>query len=128
MVWASVFDFIKIKFPASPMGNVYTDKEFEQIMEEAQEKKITVLIDEAYYYFHPKTFIHYALEREHIFVTRTFSKLFSMAGCRLGYVVGWEEGVKTVQKLCTPHNTNAFAMKFLFSSEQQWFGHLSLTL
>lgn len=98
--------------PNNPMGNVYTDKEFEQIMEEAQEKKITVLIDEAYYYFHPKTFIHYALEREHIFVTRTFSKLFSMAGCRLGYVVGWEEGVKTVQKLCTPHNTNAFAMKF----------------
>ena len=35
-----------------------------------------------------------------------------MAGCRLGYVAGWSEGVKMVQKLCTPHNTNAFAMKF----------------
>ena len=35
-----------------------------------------------------------------------------MAGCRLGYVVGWPEGIKAVQKLCTPHNTNAFAMKF----------------
>ena len=35
-----------------------------------------------------------------------------MAGCRLGYVVGWPEGVNLVQKLCTPHNTNAFAMKF----------------
>ena len=35
-----------------------------------------------------------------------------MAGCRLGYVVGWAEGVKMVQKMCTPHNTNAFAMKF----------------
>ncbi len=35
-----------------------------------------------------------------------------MAGCRLGYVAGWPEGIKMVQKLCTPHNTNAFAMKF----------------
>lgn len=98
--------------PNNPMGNVYTDEEFEKIMVMAKEKEITVLVDEAYHYFYPKTFIKYAIEQEHVFITRTFSKLFSMAGCRLGYVVGWPEGVKMVQKLCTPHNTNAFAMKF----------------
>lgn len=98
--------------PNNPMGNVYTDEEFERIFKVAQEKQITILIDEAYHYFYPKTFIKYAFENEHVFVTRTFSKLFSMAGCRLGYVVGWPEGVKMVQKMCTPHNTNAFAMKF----------------
>lgn len=98
--------------PNNPMGNVYSDEEFELIIKTAKEKQITVLVDEAYHYFYPKTFIKYALEDEHIFVTRTFSKLFSMAGCRLGYVAGWPEGVKMVQKLCTPHNTNAFAMKF----------------
>lgn len=98
--------------PNNPMGNVYSDEEFERIIMAAKEKQITVLVDEAYHYFYPKTFIRYALEDEHIFVTRTFSKLFSMAGCRLGYVAGWPEGVKMVQKLCTPHNTNAFAMKF----------------
>ncbi len=96
--------------PNNPMGNVYSDDEFERIMQVAQQKRITVLIDEAYHYFYPNTFINYALNHEHVFVTRTFSKLFSMAGCRLGYVVGWPEGVKMVQKLCTPHNTNAFAM------------------
>lgn len=94
------------------MGNVYSDDEFERIMNVANQKQITVLIDEAYHYFYPKTFINYALNHDHVFVTRTFSKLFSLAGCRLGYVVGWPEGVKMVQKLCTPHNTNAFAMKF----------------
>lgn len=98
--------------PNNPMGNVYTNKEFEMIIKIAKQKKITVLVDEAYHYFFPKTFIKYALNDEHIFVTRTFSKLFSMAGCRLGYVVGWSEGVKMVQKYCTPHNTNAFAMLF----------------
>lgn len=98
--------------PNNPMGNVYTDEEFERIFKVAKEKQITILIDEAYHYFYPKTFIKYALEDDHVFITRTFSKLFSMAGCRLGYVAGWPDGIKMVQKLCTPHNTNAFAMKF----------------
>ena len=98
--------------PNNPMGNVYTEEEFERIMNVANEMQITVLIDEAYHYFYPGTFIRYSLSNEHVFVTRTFSKLFSMAGCRLGYVVGWPEGVRMVQKLCTPHNTNAFAMLF----------------
>ena len=98
--------------PNNPMGNVYSEEDFERIIHVANEKQVTVLIDEAYHYFYPRTFINYALNNQHIFVTRTFSKLFSLAGCRLGYVVGWPEGVKMVQKLCTPHNTNAFAMKF----------------
>lgn len=97
--------------PNNPMGNVYSEEEFLKIMNVANDKQITVLIDEAYHYFYPGTFINYALNHEHVFVTRTFSKLFSMAGCRLGYVAGWPEGVKIVQKLCTPHNTNAFALK-----------------
>ncbi len=98
--------------PNNPMGNVYTDEEFAKIMQVAREKQINVLVDEAYHYFYPKTFIKYALSGEHIFITRTFSKLFSMAGCRLGYVAGWPDGIKMVQKMCTPHNTNAFALRF----------------
>lgn len=98
--------------PNNPMGNCYTEDEFNKILKVAKDKEVTMLIDEAYHYFYPHTFIKYALNNEHIFVTRTFSKLFSMAGCRLGYVVGWPEGIKLVQKLCTPHNTNAFALRF----------------
>lgn len=98
--------------PNNPMGNAYSDEEFSKILSAAKKNEITVLIDEAYVYFYPKTFIDYALSQEHIFVTRTFSKLFSLAGCRLGYVAGWPEGIRMVQKLCTPHNVNAFAMKF----------------
>lgn len=97
--------------PNNPMGNVYSDEEFERMFNVAKEKEITILVDEAYYYFYPKTFIKYALNEENVFVTRTFSKLFSMAGCRLGYVVGWPMGIQMIQKLCTPHNTNGFALK-----------------
>ena len=98
--------------PNNPMGNVYTEEEFRTIIDVCRKKQITVLIDEAYHYFYPKTFIEYALNERHVLVTRTFSKLFSLAGCRLGYVVGHPEEIRMVQKFCTPHNTNAFAMKF----------------
>ena len=98
--------------PNNPMGNVYSEDEMEMLISKARENEITVLIDEAYYYFYPNSFIRYALTEEHVFITRTFSKLFSLAGCRLGYVVGWPEGIELVQKLCTPHNVNAFGMLF----------------
>lgn len=98
--------------PNNPIGNAYSEEEFERILSTARSRQVTVLVDEAYHYFHPTTFIKYALNGEHVFITRTFSKLFSMAGCRLGYVAGWPEGIQMVQKLCTPHNTNAFALRF----------------
>ena len=98
--------------PNNPVGNAYSNEEMEQIVKKAKENETTLLIDEAYIYFYSNTFINYALNNDHIFVTRTFSKLFSLAGCRLGYVVGWPEGIKMIQKLCTPHNVNAFGMRF----------------
>lgn len=98
--------------PNNPMGNVYSDEEFEKLFNICQKKQITLLIDEAYHYFYPKTFIKYTLNNRRVLVTRTFSKLLSMAGCRLGYVCGHPEDIKYVQKFCTPHNTNAFAMLF----------------
>lgn len=98
--------------PNNPMGNVYSYEEMDAIVARAQQLEITIMIDEAYYYFYPNSFARYALEYENVFLTRTFSKLFSLAGARLGYVIGRPKGIELVQKLCTPHNVNAFAMKF----------------
>ncbi|MBR6529157.1 MAG: histidinol-phosphate aminotransferase family protein [Firmicutes bacterium] len=105
-------DLVIVLNPNNPIGDVYTYEEMDRIVEAAKKNEVTVLIDEAYFYFYPNTFIKYALENDNVFLTRTFSKLFSLAGARLGYVVGRKEGVNMIQKLCTPHNINAFAMKF----------------
>ena len=105
-------DIVVVLNPNNPVGDVYTYEEIDSIVEAAKKNEVTVLIDEAYFYFYPNSFIKYALENDHVFLTRTFSKLFSLAGCRLGYVVGQAAGIKMIQKLCTPHNVNAFGIKF----------------
>ena len=98
--------------PNNPVGNAYSEEEMARVMAAARENEITVLIDEAYHYFYPNTFLEYALHDEHVLVTRTFSKLCSLAGCRLGAVIGRPATVDIVQRLCTPHNVNVFALRF----------------
>jgi len=98
--------------PNNPIGNAYSNEEFEELLETAKKYEITVLVDEAYMYFYNNTFIKYVMKNEHILLTRTFSKLFSLGGLRLGFIVGQPKEIKMISNLCTPHNTNAFAMLF----------------
>lgn len=105
-------DIVVLLNPNNPVGDVHTEEDVARVIEKAKKHEATVLIDEAYYYFHPETFIKFALENEHVLLTRTFSKVFSLAGCRLGYCVGHPKDIELIQKLCTPHNVNMFSMKF----------------
>lgn len=105
-------DLLIVLNPNNPVGDTYTNEEMDRIIAAAKANEVTILIDEAYHYFYPHSFIKYALNNDHVFITRTFSKLFSLAGCRLGYIVGQAKDVAYIQKLCTPHNINAFSMRF----------------
>ncbi len=105
-------DIVVIVNPNNPVGDVYSTDDAERIIKAAQAHQATVLIDEAYFYFYPNSFVSFIDKYEHVLVTRTFSKLFSLAGCRLGYCVGKADDIALVQKMCTPHNVNAFGIKF----------------
>ncbi len=105
-------DLLVILNPNNPVGDAYSYEDMDRIIKAAKENEVTVLIDEAYHYFYSQSFLKYALDNDHVFVVRTFSKLFSLAGLRLGYTVGKADGVALIQKLCTPHNINVFAMRF----------------
>jgi len=105
-------DMVVILNPNNPVGDVYTYEEAERIIRAAREHEAFVLIDEAYFYFYPNSFIDCAINNDNVILTRTFSKLFSLAGCRLGYAVGQAKEISMVQKLCTPHNVNAFGIRF----------------
>ena len=105
-------DLLVVLNPNNPFGDVYTEEEMQRIIDAAQANEVTVMIDEAYHYFYDKTFLHFALEYDHVFVTRTFTKMFSLGSGRLGFAVGHADGIALIQKMCTPHNVNAFGMLF----------------
>lgn len=98
--------------PNNPIGNVYTEEELQKVIARAKEVGAVVIVDEAYHYFYDKTFIKYALEEENVIVLRTFSKLFSIAACRLGVIISNPEIIHYVKNGRLTFDANAIALLF----------------
>lgn len=98
--------------PNNPMGNVYTEEELRQIIARAREVGAIVIVDEAYHYFYDKTFLPYALNGDNVIILRTFSKLMSLAACRLGVIISNPELIHYVKNLRLTFEVNSFALLF----------------
>ena len=72
-----------------------------------------ILIDEAYHHYveDPKyaTAIPIALEEPRVIVARTFSKIYGMAGLRVGYAVGHRDTIAKLERERLGSNVNVFA-------------------
>lgn len=98
--------------PNNPVGNVYTEEELDMVVAKAEQIGAVVVIDEAYHYFYDKTFIKYALSKENVVLLRTFSKLFSIAACRLGVVISNPEIIHYIKNGRLTFDTNSIALLF----------------
>jgi len=75
-----------------------------------------VLIDEAYHHFVAPSadyvsFLDRAASSDRVFVARTFSKAYGLAGLRLGYAVGPAPVIERMLKLMSPYNSNISALR-----------------
>jgi histidinol-phosphate aminotransferase len=79
-----------------------------------------ILIDEAYhdYVTDPsyQTAVPLAMETPNVFVARTFSKAYGMAGMRIGYAVGRAETVKPLARLAMPYNISVLGVAAAIAS------------
>jgi histidinol-phosphate aminotransferase len=71
-----------------------------------------VVIDEAYHHYAGTSgmyasFIDRPLDDERVIVVRTFSKVYGLAGLRLGYAVGSPRIIQRMRKFATEDNINA---------------------
>lgn len=98
--------------PNSPIGNLYTENEVEKVVARANEVGAIVILDEAYHYFYPKTFLKFIMKYDNVIVLRTFSKLMSMAGCRLGVVIGHPNLIRYVKNSRLAYEVNSIALLF----------------
>jgi histidinol-phosphate aminotransferase len=99
--------------PNNPTGTIVTRDELGALLDRAP-ASATVLVDEAYHHFveDPRycSAFEWISSRENLVVVRTFSKIYGMAGLRLGYGVGSRERIQAMRGHATWNNTNAAAL------------------
>lgn len=99
--------------PNNPTGTVHSATAVTQFVDRITRVSpdTTILIDEAYHHYVEDpgyaTALPLALERRNVAVCRTFSKLYGMAGLRLGYVVARPETAAALRRQRLANSVNA---------------------
>jgi histidinol-phosphate aminotransferase len=99
---------IAIANPNNPTGLASGRAELLKIVEAAPDA--AVLIDEAYFEFCGETLIPDLTLHPNLFVARTFSKAYGLAGLRLGVLTGAPEQIGYLRRFSLPFNVNAAAL------------------
>jgi histidinol-phosphate aminotransferase len=102
---------IAIANPNNPTGAVAPQDELLQIARSAP--NAALLVDEAYFEFYGQTMVEGQRELPNLFVTRTFSKAYGLAGLRLGVLVGDAGQMQAIRRVSSPYNVNAIALACL---------------
>ena len=97
--------------PMNPIGTMTTQKEILKLMDRIPED-ILVVFDEAYHDYvndgdYPKS-LHFIEEGKNVIVLRTFSKMYGLAGLRVGYGVAKNEFIHAFDKVSPPFSVNRF--------------------
>lgn len=102
-------DLVHITTPNSPTGEIIERETICRILEKSGDK--AVLIDETYANYSGVTNLDLLLGRENVFVVRSFSKDFALAGLRLGYIISAKENIVELRKALSPYNVSSLAVK-----------------
>jgi histidinol-phosphate aminotransferase len=94
--------------PNNPTGMVEDPAVVEGSLALARERDALLVVDEAYGQFAPWSALSLVADGQPLVVTRTFSKTWSMAAARLGYLVGPAEVVEQCWKVALPYHLDAF--------------------
>ncbi len=99
--------------PNNPTGTMFTAAETDRFLEKIPED-VLVILDEAYCdYVEREDYSHsldYVRGGRYVIVLRTFSKVYGLAGLRVGYGIGHPEVVDAVNRMRSPFNVSTAAM------------------
>jgi histidinol-phosphate aminotransferase len=102
--------------PNNPTGGVHSAKAVSEFVGRVirESPETAILIDEAYhdYVTDPgyATALSLALEHRNVFVTRTLSKAYGMAGLRVGYAVGQARTMEAFNRWAITFNQNSLSV------------------
>ena len=104
--------------PNNPTGTYVTQKEVEEFLSLSNVENVPFIVfDEAYYEYskelaqdYPNT-LKFFKERENLIILRTFSKIYGLAGLRVGYGIGKEGVISHLDRVRPPFNVSTPAQK-----------------
>jgi histidinol-phosphate aminotransferase len=102
---------IAVANPNNPTGAFVPHADLMQIAEAAPDT--AVLVDEAYFEFCGESMAPNWRGFPNLFVSRTFSKAFGMAGLRIGVLMGNSGQMSVVRRASSPYNLNSVALACL---------------
>ncbi len=105
--------------PNNPTGTIVEIEELEKFIRDIPEN-IFVVFDEAYKEYvesekYPET-INFLNEGHNVVILRTFSKIYGLAGLRIGYGITLKEVVEAINKVRGPFNVNSLAQEAALSA------------
>jgi histidinol-phosphate aminotransferase len=102
---------IAIANPNSPSGSVATREQLLELSRRAPQA--VVLVDEAYFHFYGESVMDCVGSAPNLFIARTFSKAYGLAGLRLGLLAGPAELISWVRRVLSPYSVNSLALACL---------------
>lgn len=114
---------IFIANPNNPTGTYNTRKEFDDFYSllSTHHSQLLTVVDEAYYEYakvekeYPDT-LRYFRAGENIIILRTFSKIYGLAGLRIGYGIAKKEIIDFLERVRPPFNVNSLAQEAALAS------------
>jgi histidinol-phosphate aminotransferase len=106
--------------PNNPTASLTPRKDLETFISKVPASTV-VIVDEAYHHYAGSSamyasFIDHSIHDEKVVVARTFSKVYGLAGLRLGYAVGSPKVLEQMKKFGTEDNINAIATQAAFAA------------
>jgi len=106
--------------PNNPTGTIIFNSDLLEVLEYCLKNRIIVILDEAYFEFVDYDNYHNGVELvkkyDNLIVLRTFSKVFSLAGLRVGIAFANEYISKALNNVRLPFNVNTLAQKAVIYS------------
>ena len=96
--------------PNNPTGTLAPKSQLLELIENTPED-VLIVIDEAYYEYlnEPTNLLPLLKEKPNLLIMRTFSKIYGLAGLRVGYGIGHPPFVAALEKIRQPFNLNSVA-------------------
>ncbi len=104
---------IFIANPSNPTGTYITRSEMDSLLDRVPDTTL-VIVDQAYQEYVEETDYPDALDdlragHDNVVILRTFSKIYGLAGIRIGYAFGNEDVITTLNRCRSPFNTGSLA-------------------